>query len=172
MAIPDIRKKPSIDIEIRPVTAVDFGALRELYVFSLRYNRPGFIQNEKRDGDIAERAHSYQANNGDMLGIFKPDGTLIGFGGLKRNPGDHSRVELCNLHLHPECHGQGLGRRIVETLIANANKRGYKTVELHVTVTQSAAVNLYQSLGFVQTNRILHESTDGSYDTLYMDLTL
>lgn len=169
-----VKKTPqqATDVQIRAVTAMDHESLRELYIFSLRYNRPGFIQNEKRDGDIAERAQNYQANNGDMLGIFKPDGTLIGFGGLKRNAKDHSRVELCNLHLHPECHGQGLGRRIVETLISEARSRGYKTVELHVTITQTAAVSLYQSLGFVQTSRIVHESTDGTYDTLYMDLAL
>lgn len=169
-----VKKSPqqNTDVQIRSITADSYEALRELYIFSLRYNRPGFIQNEKRDGDIADRAQKYQTENGDMLGIFKPDGTLIGFGGLKRNAKDHSRVELCNLHLHPECHGQGLGRRIVETLIAHARQRGYKTVELHVTITQTAAVNLYQSLGFIQTARILHESTDGTYDTLYMDLAL
>lgn len=121
-------------------------------------------------GDIYDRAKKYQAENGTMLGLFAADGTLIGMGGIKDK--GQGRAELCNLHLHPDYHGQGLGKRLAMTLMDDAEHLGYGIVELHVTVTQQSAIGLYKNLGFRETNRKVYEVEGGSYDTVFMEIAL
>ena len=44
--------------------------------------------------------------------------------------------------------GQGLGRKLVSELIRAATQAGYEQLELEVVATNTAAIGLYQSLGF------------------------
>ncbi|TAL29292.1 MAG: N-acetyltransferase [Alphaproteobacteria bacterium] len=155
---------------IRPIAADDADQLRKLYALSLKNNREGFVQCPDFHGDIYDRAKKYQAENGTMLGLFTSDGTLIGFGGLKDK--GQERAELCNLHLHPDYHGHGLGKRLAMTLMDDAEHLGYGIVELHVTVTQKSAIGLYKNLGFRETNRKVYEVEGGKYDTLFMEIAL
>ena len=104
-----------------------------------------------------------------MLGLFQ-DNTLLGFGGLKQK--ENGRVELCNLHLHPHQHGKGLGKQIALALIDEARELDYQTVELHVTVTQEAAISLYKRLGFIETGRKVYDVDGQSFDTVFMELPL
>lgn len=154
---------------IKPVGPADAPQLRELYRLSLSKNTQGFVQDTSFHGDIAERAAKYQAENGEMLGVFDGD-RLIGFGGLKAK--DDTRVELCNLHLHPDYHGQGLGKRLSYALIDDARALDYSIIELHVTVTQDSAIGLYRRLGFVETKRQVYEVAGNSYDTVFMEMRL
>lgn len=155
---------------IRPITADDAEQLRKLYALSVANNRAGFVQCPDFHGDIFERAQKYTADNGEMLGLFAADGSLLGFGGLKNKGAEHA--ELCNLHLHPDHHGQGLGKRLAVTLMEDAEKLGYGILELHVTVTQTAAIGLYKNLGFRETKRQVYDVEGGSYDTLFMEIAL
>lgn len=135
----------------------------------MRANPHGFIQDLSHHGDIFDRALGYQAQNGDMLVLF--DGAeLIGMGALR--PAGDGSVELCHLHLNPAYHGKGLGRYMAETLIDRAKYLTYKTVKLHVTVTQSAATTLYQRLGFKPTHREVYQTRDQVFDTVFMELPL
>jgi len=152
---------------IRPISPADYSQLRDLYKYSLAKNAKGFVQKLEFHGDIAARAEKYQNSNGTMLGIFQ-DHTLIGFGGLKQ--AKNNRAELCNLHLHPQQQGKGLGKRLAQILIQDAEELGYDTVELHVTATQVAAINLYRKLGFVETKRQVYDVEGQSYDTIFMEL--
>lgn len=101
-----------------------------------------------------------------MLGLFA-DLDLIGFGALRRI--DQERAELCKLHLHPDFHGNGLGRKLVMELMTAAESRGVKKIELHVTITQEAAIGLYRTLGFVETGRQVFTVGDQLFDTLFME---
>ncbi len=155
---------------IRPIAPSDAAQLRELYAYSLKKNQAGFIQNPGFHGDIAERAVKYQNENGAMLGLFDESGTLLGFGGLK--PLENGNVELCNLHLHPDYHGQGLGKNLSLALLDEARELGFDKVELHVTATQDAAIGLYRRLGFTEIKRQVYEIEGGRYDTVFMEYLL
>jgi ribosomal protein S18 acetylase RimI-like enzyme len=140
--------------------------LRALYALSLKNNHAGFVQCPDFHGDIFARAQKYQEEQGEMLGLFD-NGKIIGCGGLKRK--DAIRVELCNLHLHPDYQRRGLGRRLALALLEDAEALGYGVVELHVTVTQEPAIALYKSLGFTQTRRQVYETEGQSFDTIFME---
>jgi ribosomal protein S18 acetylase RimI-like enzyme len=165
-------KTPLQNIEIRPLVlddAAEAEALRQLYAFSLGKNARGFVQDISFHGDIALRAGLYRHNNGDMLGVFD-DNKMIGMGGIRGK--DEARVELCNLHLLPECQGRGIGKQLSLTLIDDAKKRGYKVMELHVTNTQENAIGLYTRLGFKQTHQHVYTIHGVDYDTVFMELAL
>lgn len=172
-----LKEKMASDLPLetmRRISISDTDSLRELYVFSLSKNVDGFIQDLNFHGDIAQRSFEYQENGGEMLGVFKND-VLIGFGGIRKKPkADDSLkiVELCNLHLHPDYQGMGIGKKIAVALIQIAQERGYKTVELHVTATQQAALGLYKRLGFIETRRQAYELLDKVYNTVFMELPL
>lgn len=156
---------------MRPVMLQDSEALRALYILSLNINSDGFVQDISFHGDIATRAFEYQANNGQMLGIFKDD-VLIGFGGIRLSKSADNVAELCNLHLHPDYQGLGIGKRLSLQLINDAQQRGYQSIELHVTNTQTSAIGLYQRLGFKETHTHVYELFGKSYDTVFMALDL
>lgn len=144
-------------------------ALRDLYVLSLRNNVKGFVQDLDFHGDIAERADQLNqpGSGGRMIGFFLNE-KLVGFGAIRRIPSGN--VELCNLHLRPDCQGRGIGKRLALELIGMAKVMGYKTVELHVTITQQPAIGLYQHLGFTKTGQRVYEISGETYDTLFMEL--
>ena len=50
--------------------------------------------------------------------------------------------------------------------------RNYKTVELHVTATQQAALGLYKRLGFIETRRHAYDLLGKIYNTVFMELPL
>ena len=152
---------------LRPITALDAEGLRNLYAYSLQQNPAGFVQDPLRHGDIFTRGEQYRKDNGEMLGLFSSTGALIGFGALqKKSP---ALCELCNLHLHPDFQGQGLGRHMAEHLIELAKTLRYKTVELHVTATQRKAISLYGSLGFTETRRQTYETHGQKFETIFME---
>jgi RimJ/RimL family protein N-acetyltransferase len=65
-----------------------------------------------------------------------------------------------------------IGRRIVSTAVEHAFSNGVRRVNLQVFVPNNAAVNLYSSLGFVETGRELEAICIKGvyYDGLYMSL--
>lgn len=160
---------PDSRIDIRELTEADFDSLRALYAESLSRNSKGFIQSTTHRPlpDIGDICCSFQDNNGAMKGLYINE-QLVGFGGLCRH-NDDSRVELCKLHLNEKYQGLGLGRKLLESLINEADTKGYHIIELHVTATQVAALGLYVRMGFMQTGRKIFVSEDGEqFDTIYM----
>jgi [ribosomal protein S18]-alanine N-acetyltransferase len=59
-------------------------------------------------------------------------------------------VHILNLAVHPEHRGRGLGRRLVESVILEAQSAGARVVTLEVRRENSPARTLYRRLGFVE----------------------
>lgn len=106
--------------------------------------------------------------------VARRTGEVVGLAGLA--PLGEGRAELCKLHVRPDCQRRGVGRRLVETLIERARRRGFGQMELHVTATQKAAVHLYQRLNFCEVKRVAHRAIvfgdEVVFDTIYMALSL
>jgi GNAT superfamily N-acetyltransferase len=102
-----------------------------------------------------------------FVGVLARDagGCVVGFGyGYHGRPGDwwHDVVaravgrrdarewlsdsfELAELHVHPSHHGQGIGRRVLETVVSQATGT---TIVLSTHDRESPARLLYRSVGF------------------------
>ena len=58
------------------------------------------------------------------------------------------------MYVRPEFRGKGIGRVLVEALLAEAQQIGYLTVRLDSVLFMKAAHSLYRSAGFRRSNRI------------------
>jgi ribosomal protein S18 acetylase RimI-like enzyme len=105
-------------------------------------------------------AATYVATEGDaavgMAGGFVPEG------------GDG--VQLWGMWVAPEARGRGLGRGLVEAVLAWARERGAPALVLEVTDTEAArpAAALYRSLGFEPTGERAALDSDPELETILM----
>ncbi|WP_246670138.1 GNAT family N-acetyltransferase [Bradyrhizobium stylosanthis] len=74
---------------------------------------------------------------------------LAGFGALKQLDDTHAEVK--SMRAAPAARGTGVGRAILQHIIAEARKRGYARLSLETGTAQlhAPAVALYRSAGFV-----------------------
>lgn len=63
-------------------------------------------------------------------------------------PVDETRVELAKLVVSPEARGRGVARMLAAAVFAFARERGATIVELTSSTKLTAALALYESLGF------------------------
>lgn len=59
-------------------------------------------------------------------------------------------VELLNLAVDPDCQGRGIGRALLESTLAQLEAQHYQRCFLEVRASNTAAIALYESLGFNQ----------------------
>jgi [ribosomal protein S18]-alanine N-acetyltransferase len=81
-------------------------------------------------------------------------------------------VELLNLAVAPAARGQGIGRRLVETVLADATQWGAAAVFLEVRASNEAARRLYESIGFAEVGRRKGYYRRPSEDALILRKTL
>jgi len=157
---------------LSPPQIADRAEIEALYAQSIRANAQGFIQDLDFHGNIFDLLTGYIQAGGHAV-VLKAATQVIGLAGLK--PTQPHIAELCKLHLAPQLHRQGLGRLMTQHMLEQARTLGFKTVELHVTTTQTAALQLYRKLGFVEGERQLYTLQNKgetlSFDTQFMSLT-
>lgn len=92
-------------------------------------------------GPFLRRTHTM----GRFIGI-RIDGRLAAMAGERmRFPG---HVEVSGVCTHPDFRGRGLARRLSAAVTAEIQRRGEQAF-LHAWTTNTAAIALYESLGFV-----------------------
>jgi ribosomal-protein-alanine N-acetyltransferase len=77
-------------------------------------------------------------------------GGLAGYGGVFLGM---DVAEVMTVGVDPACQGRGLGRTLMNQLLATAHGAGMKAIMLEVAVDNAVAFGLYQSLGFRVTRR-------------------
>lgn len=79
-----------------------------------------------------------------------PEEKMIEYG-YRRGPGQNPNTAQYPAHLHidllPETQGQGLGRRLIETLFAELRRRGVKGLHLGMNPENTGAAAFYERLG-------------------------
>jgi putative acetyltransferase len=101
---------------------------------------------------------------------FRRDGALLAVGALKRLDAGHAEVK--SMHTAAAARGQGIGRRMVEHLIAVAREAGYRRLSLETgsMVEFAPARALYASVGFELCEPFgdYRASPDNTYMTLHL----
>lgn len=84
---------------------------------------------------------------GEVVLHARSNGRLVAVGGLNRDPylDDPSVGRLRHVYVSPEVRGEGVGRLLVESLVAHA-REGFDRVRLRTVTTGGSA--FYVALGF------------------------
>lgn len=126
--------------------------------------------------------HHHQLFCEEMPNLLGPRGRLLlatlggepaGVGALK--PSDATSVEVKRMYVRPGARGRGLGRALLERLVADARAEGYRVARLETMPFMREAVALYRSVGFVDAPMFVASEVAllGLQDlTCYMELDL
>lgn len=99
---------------------------------------------------------------------YRAGGTLLAVGALKRL--DHDHAEIKSMHTAQAVRGRGLGRMMLDHLIAVARERGYRRLSLETgsMAAFAPARSLYASAGFdiCQAFGDYRDSPNSTYMTL------
>jgi len=107
--------------------------------------------------------------NGFYIGLFDPE--LVGYAGLATVPGTFSS-DVQTIAVSASHRGKGLGRKLLEALVAHAKRLGSEQILLEVRVDNEPAIKLYQSFGFerIDVRRRYYQPDD--VDALIMRLKI
>lgn len=98
------------------------------------------------EAEFADLPGKYAPPGGRVLLAVSANDEIIGCVALRRV--DPSICEMKRLYVRPSARGLGLGRRLVDQLIAEARQAGYKEMRLDVLEEFDRAQQLYSDLGF------------------------
>ena len=134
-------------LSIAPVeTTEDLAALARLfrdYAGSLDVD----LAYQDFEGELAALPGKYAPPSGALLLAKDAAGAAIGCAALRalEPPGC---CEMKRLYVSPAARGLGLGGRLVEAVIATAERLGYREIRLDTLPSMTAAQALYRKLGF------------------------
>ncbi len=98
------------------------------------------------DADLDDLEANYFASGGLFKVVESEKGEIVGSAGLLIRPS--GVAELRKMYLKPEFRGQGIGRTLVESLLAHAREIGIRIVELETNSVLQNAIRLYVGYGF------------------------
>lgn len=102
----------------------------------------------------------------DAVGIVcTEEDKVLAYGSMLFAPDEG---QILNLAVHPDRRREGLGRKILDRLLAEASARGLGLVSLEVRVSNTAAISLYESAGFTVEGRRPHFYKQPAEDAFVM----
>jgi GNAT superfamily N-acetyltransferase len=143
--------RPPAAVSIAAASAGDLALVRRLADSIWHRVYPGIIPIEQIDYMLArgysdEALARFVAADDAGLALAQRDGNAVGFVAWYRV--DRSTTKLDKLYVLPEHHGAGVGRLLIEHVVAWARAAGTRTVELNVNRANVRAVAAYERCGF------------------------
>jgi GNAT superfamily N-acetyltransferase len=93
----------------------------------------------------------------------------VGVGCVALRPLDDGSAEVKRMFVDETWRGRGVGRALMETVVAEARARGYRTLRLGTLDDMKVAQRLYESLGFRPIERY---RPDELVDTLFYEMEI
>jgi len=133
---------PEVDL-----SRADVGDVADVRVLLLEYARGLAFPLDFQDFDreLAELPGAYAGPRGALL-VARAGDEAAGCVALR--PLDGLTCEMKRLYVRREFRGGGLGRRLVEAIVAEARTLGYARMRLDTVPGMEAAQALYERLGF------------------------
>jgi len=109
----------------------------------------------------------YYAPPGGRLALAFAGGETVGCVALR--PLDHSRAEAKRLYVRPQFRGQGAGLALLQWVIGEARRIGYREILGDTMPVMRRALAMYERLGFDRTGPYTPEPAPGA---IYLRLAL
>jgi putative acetyltransferase len=147
-------------------TAADW-ADGERLIRSYLQSLPFEVDFQDVESEMAGLPTMYGRPDGVLLLVRSDGDEAVGVVGVRRfADGD---AELKRMYLRPEARGAGLGRALAEVAVTAARSLGYRRLLLDTVASLTAAIAIYESLGFVDIPAYRHNPFD---DARYFALDL
>jgi len=118
------------------------------------------------DKELENIPGKYENPNGCIILVWDNLDT-VGCVGMR--PLENNSCEIKRLYLKPSYRGFGLGKILTEKVIEYCRKSGYIKVYLDTTTRMEPAINIYKSLGFVETSPYYNNPLT---DVIFFELNL
>jgi RimJ/RimL family protein N-acetyltransferase len=142
-------------ITIRPVTADDGDALRDLRLEALRTQPVAFAADyatnaAKPPGYWIEWARDRSNSHADVVHVAVAGDRLIGMTGAHRGDSPKTRHSalIWGVYVRPEWRGLKIADRLIEACLDWAQAHGVRITKLNVVTTNTAAIRCYLRCGF------------------------
>jgi ribosomal protein S18 acetylase RimI-like enzyme len=145
-----------VAVEVRRAAAGDVDRLAEVHVRCWQETYPGilseeFLASQNPNSRLPLWRHLLEAAQPADAWVATDAGTVVGFAGIRREPGAASHgfappssgdLELWGLYLLASHQGQGLGRRLLEAALSG------EAASLWVAADNARAIGFYRHFGF------------------------
>lgn len=118
------------------------------------------------DQELETLPGAYAAPDGSLL-LAECRGEYLGCAALRKI--GEGIGEVKRLYVVPAYRGQGIGRKLMETIINDAKAIGFSYLRLDTLANMESARQLYTSLGFYEIPPYYHNPIEGA---VYMELLL
>ena len=107
-----------------------------------------------------------ELNNPLSLWLVATDAdTVAGYIGSQSVMGE---ADMMNVAVHPDYRRKGIGKQLVEALVASLKDNGVYSLTLEVRASNEPAISLYDQLGFTQVGRRPNYYRDPREDALIL----
>ncbi|MDA9433246.1 GNAT family N-acetyltransferase [Bradyrhizobium sp. CCBAU 51627] len=144
---------PHSTLDIRQLTRADAAIYRQIGLEALAAHPEAFASTFAREQEKPLPWFEERLAISDVFGAFIA-GELVGVAGFWRQDGPQTmhKADLWGMYVRSSAGRAGVGRRLVDTVIAHAAKHVEK-LQLSVASQNEAALRLYKAAGFVEYGR-------------------
>ena len=138
------------DISIRPATPADIPAITRIYAHAVRHGTASFELEPPDQPEMAQRQRALLEGGYPYL-VADIDGAVAGYayaGPYRSRPAYRYTVEN-SIYIAPEAHRRGLGRALLDRLIAECEARNYRLMIAVIgDSAQAPSIELHRAAGF------------------------
>ena len=141
----------SARVTIAPADADDIAVVQTLAHAIWHSHYPGIITRAQIDYMLArgysrEALTEYLTTRDAGLALARVDGAPVAFVAWQRSAGASMKLE--KLYVAPAHHGKGVGRALIEHVVAAARRAGCDEVRLNVNRGNTSSIRAYERCGF------------------------
>jgi phosphinothricin acetyltransferase len=135
---------------IRPAAAADVPTITAIYAHAVRHGTATFETDPPSESEMTDRFGAL-ADAGLPYLVAERDGEVQGYAyaALYRTRIAYRYTLEDSIYVDPKCHGQGIGRALVDSLLFQAEARGFRQMIAVIGDSeQAASIALHRAAGF------------------------
>lgn len=161
---------------LRDATPADLTDITRIYTDSVLNGVASYELVAPDEAEMARRMTAITDNGYPYLIATNEDGAVLGYAyasAFRTRPAYRWLVED-SIYLAPEARGQGVGRALLETLIARCETLGFRQMVAVIGGAHPASIKLHQKAGFVSSGMINGSGHKHGHwlDTVFMQRSL